>query len=146
MNTLHQLPSIIRRRAKRVGRGLGSGKGAKSGRGTTRHQAALESMPLHFEGGQGRFIKKFPLLRGKGKNNSHQLITRPLAVDVLNIFEDNTEVSTKTLADKKLIDSVLIRVKIVGGAKLTKKLTVQLPVSQSAKKAIEAAGGTVTVS
>jgi len=62
------LPKLVKKGKKRVGRGLGSGKGAKSGRGTTRHQKARESIPLYFEGGQGRIIKKFPLLRGKGRN------------------------------------------------------------------------------
>ena len=67
-NILSHLPKIITKKKKRLGRGLGSGKGAKSGRGTTRHQKARESIPLHFEGGQGRMVKKFPLLRGKGRN------------------------------------------------------------------------------
>jgi len=62
------LPNLVKKRKKRVGRGLGSGKGAKSGRGTTRHQKAREAIPIYFEGGQGRVIKKFPLLRGKGRN------------------------------------------------------------------------------
>lgn len=70
MNFLSQLPKMVFGKKKRLGRGSGSGKGAKSGRGTTRHQKARESIPLHFEGGQGRLVKKFPLLRGKGKNNS----------------------------------------------------------------------------
>jgi len=65
---LSNLPKLLERAKKRVGRGLGSGKGAKSGRGITRHQKARESIPLFFEGGQGRIIKKFPLLRGKGRN------------------------------------------------------------------------------
>ncbi len=69
-NFLSQLPKIVARHKKRLGRGLGSGKGAKSGRGTTRHQKARENIPLHFEGGQGRLVKRFPLLRGKGKNKS----------------------------------------------------------------------------
>ncbi len=67
-NFLSLLPKIVNKKKKRRGRGLGSGKGAKSGRGTTRHQKAREDIPIHFEGGQGRIIKKFPLLRGKGKN------------------------------------------------------------------------------
>jgi len=68
LNFLSNLPKIILPKKKRLGRGLGSKKGAKSGRGTTRHQKARESIPLYFEGGQGRIIKRFPLLRGKGKN------------------------------------------------------------------------------
>lgn len=67
---LSNLPKIVIKRKKRLGRGLGSGKGSKSGRGTTRHQKAREKIPLHFEGGQGRMVKRFPLLRGKGKNKS----------------------------------------------------------------------------
>lgn len=69
-NFLSNLPKIVLSRKKKLGRGLGSGKGAKSGRGTTRHQKARETVPLHFEGGQGRMVKRFPLLRGKGKNKS----------------------------------------------------------------------------
>lgn len=68
-NFLSQLPRIVDTSKKRLGRGMGSGKGSKSGRGTTRHQKARESIPLHFEGGQGRMVKKYPLLRGKGRNN-----------------------------------------------------------------------------
>ncbi|MBI5127592.1 hypothetical protein HZA76_04020 [Candidatus Roizmanbacteria bacterium] len=67
---LSNLPKIALNKKKRLGRGLGSGKGSKSGRGTTRHQKARESIPLHFEGGQGRMVKRFPLLRGKGKNKT----------------------------------------------------------------------------
>ncbi len=69
-NFLSNLPKIVLPKKKRLGRGLGSGKGAKSGRGTTRHQKARENIPLHFEGGQGRLVKRFPLIRGKGKNKS----------------------------------------------------------------------------
>lgn len=69
MNSLlSNLVKIITKKKKRLGRGIGSGKGAKSGRGTTRHQKARERIPLFFEGGQGRIIKRFPLLRGKGRN------------------------------------------------------------------------------
>jgi len=67
---LSNLPKIVIGKKKRLGRGLASGKGSKSGRGTTRHQKAREGIPLHFEGGQGRMVKRFPLLRGKGKNKS----------------------------------------------------------------------------
>ena len=58
---IHQLPALVQKKKKRLGRGLGSGAGAKSGRGTTRHQRSRESIPLHFEGGQNKITKKFPL-------------------------------------------------------------------------------------
>lgn len=67
---LSELPKIVEKQKKRVGRGYGSGKGAKSGRGTTRHQAARENIRANYEGGQNPLTKKFPMLRGKGKNKS----------------------------------------------------------------------------
>lgn len=143
MSTLSLLPSITKRSKKRVGRGLGSGRGAKSGRGTTRHQGARENIPMSFEGGQGRLIKKFPLLRGKGKNASHQPLMRPISLALLNDFADDTVVTAQLLFDKNIINSVATAVKIVGTGALKKKLTVQLPVTQSAKKAIEELGGAV---
>ncbi len=146
MNTfLSNLPKLVLNKKKRLGRGAGSGKGAKSGRGTTRHQKAREDIPLAFEGGQGRLIKRFPLLRGKGKNKSYQTETLPIAVEVLNIFNDNEEVTIATLIEKKVLNSSYKGepVKILGGGKLEKKLTVTLPVSASAKELIEKAGGQI---
>lgn len=129
-NILSSLPRIVKTPKKRLGRGLGSGKGAKSGRGTTRHQKARESIPLHFEGGQGRLVKRFPLLRGKGKNKSITAKPKILNLDDLNQFKENSVVNIKG-------------VKILGGGKLEKKLIVKIPVSKSAQKAIEKAGGRV---
>ena len=143
--TLSQLPKIVRRRAKRLGRGGGSGKGGKSTRGTTRHQRAREDIPLYFEGGQGKLIKRFPLLRGKGKNKSHAVKPYALNVRYLNAFADNTTVGMKELRELSLIPNTkaLKSVKIIGNTGLDKKLTVMLPVSESAKQIIEKAGGAV---
>lgn len=141
---LHQLPKITERRKKRLGRGTGSGAGAKSGRGTTRHQTAREKIPLHFEGGQGRMVKRYPLLRGKGKNKP---VTKIVAIPLqkLNMFNDGDTVSKETLFEKKLLNTKNFKkqVKIILTGEITKKLTVQLPVSAGARDAIEKAGGTI---
>lgn len=142
VTNLSSLPKIVGKKTKRIGRGLGSGRGAKSGRGTTRHQKARESIPLHFEGGQGRMVKRFPLLRGKGRNQGRQ---HPIAINVtrLNIFKNESTVDIATLVKNNIIrkGEITRGVKIVGKGKITKKLTVQLPVSQGASSAINAAGG-----
>lgn len=145
MSLLSQLPKLGERRAKRVGRGMGSGKGSKSTRGITRHQKSKTTIPLHFEGGQARLVKKYPLLRGKGKNKSVQARTFVLPVEKLNLLSNNEKVDLSLLLKKNMIPKQYINgpVKIVGGGKLEKKLTVRLPVSQSAQKAIEKAGGTL---
>src|SRR3989344_2781997 len=121
MTTLHTLPGIMNKKKKRLGRGLGSGAGAKSGRGTTRHQKARRSIPLHFEGGQNRAVKKYPLLRGKEKNKSVHI--KPLAVSIAKIssFEATSTVSIETLIEKRIIHSSMKQrgVKIVSDGNLT---------------------------
>jgi len=141
------LPTVVAHAKKRLGRGLGSGKGAKSGRGTTRHQKARSTIPLHFEGGQGRLVKRFPLLRGKGRNYSRKTYKYVIYSGQLNVFENESVVDIKALFKEKLIkeDAKSPIVKVISKGEVTKKLTVALPVTQSVKAMIEKAGGTVRV-
>jgi len=136
---LSNLPKIVEKKKKRLGRGLGSGKGSKSGRGTTRHQKAREGIPLHFEGGQGRMVKKFPLLRGKGKNSS--VVKKPIIIklDKLNVFNDGDIIDIKNLLKKGIIEKnqVKLGVKILAGGSLKKKLIIKVESSKSAKKIID---------
>lgn len=144
-NFLANLPKKGESKKKRLGRGLGSNKGSKSGRGTTRHQKARESIPLHFEGGQGRIVKKFPLLRGKGKNNS--IIKKSFVVDLekLNKLADNTVVDRATLIKEKIITNgkEKLLIKILANGQLKKKLIIKLSVSKTVKSAVEKLGGKV---
>jgi len=144
---LSDLPSLVERAKKRLGRGLGSGKGAKSGRGTTRHQKARSTIPLHFEGGQGRLVKRFPLLRGKGRNYSRKTYKYTIYSEQLNVFENGSVVDIEALFKANLIeaDAKSPIVKLIKKGEVTKKLTVALPVTQSVKAMIEKAGGTVRV-
>ena len=144
-NFLSNLPKTTERSKKRLGRGAGSGKGAKSGRGTTRHQKAREKIPLAFEGGQGRLIKRFPLLRGRGRNKSYQPIAQVINLGDLNIFNDDEEVNFESLMEKGLLNLSYkpTTVKILNNGELKKKLIVSLPVSKSAQKSIEGAGGQI---
>ena len=136
---LSNLPKIVEKKKKRLGRGLGSGKGSKSGRGTTRHQKAREGIPLHFEGGQGRMVKKFPLLRGKGKNTS--VFKKPIIINIesLNVFNDGDIVDIKSLVEKGLIEKKQIKfgAKILANGTLKKKLIIKVGLSKSAKKIID---------
>ncbi|MBI3620497.1 50S ribosomal protein L15 [Candidatus Roizmanbacteria bacterium] len=140
MKFLSQLPRLVKRAKKRLGRGLGSGKGAKSGRGITRHQKARESIPLHFEGGQGRMVKRFPLLRGKGKNKSIKSDSVVISLTDLNAFKAGETVSVEALFKKGIIDKSALHqgVKVLGTGTLEKKLIVTVPTTKSAKKAIDA--------
>ncbi len=146
MNTfLSSLPKIIKKRKKRLGRGAGSGRGAKSGRGTTRHQKAREDIPIHFEGGQGRMVKRYPLLRGKGKNKSRRLRAHLVKLGSLNAFNVGAQVTIDSMIAKKMVDesarSAGVKI-VVGGAALSKKLTVSVPLSSGAEKIVVTLGGT----
>jgi len=146
-NFFSNLPKITIPKKKRKGRGLGSGRGAKSGRGITRHQKARESIPIHFEGGQGRIVKRFPLLRGKGKNKS--INQKPLIInlDDLNIFKEEAVVDKESLITLKIIDKKQgkLPLKILANGELKKKLIIKLPVSKKAKTIIEKLGGRVEI-
>lgn len=142
---LTNLKSIVEKSKKIRGRGLGSGRGAKSGRGTTRHQKARENIPLGFEGGQGRLVKRFPLLRGKGRNRARKYNVYVFYTKDLNQFAAGDTVDVAKLKSLKLVDEKvsLPKIKIIANGKVEKKLTVRLAVSPAAKSAIEKAGGTV---
>ncbi len=142
---LSKLPKTTQKKNKRRGRGLGSGRGSKSGRGTTRHQKAREKIPLHFEGGQGRLVKRYPLLRGKGKNKSRNIKPAIIKLSSLNVFSDGDVISYEELVKKGLIDGKNRNVKILADSGLSKKLTVNLTTSKAAKAAIEKAGGKTEV-
>ena len=66
--------------------------------------------------------------------------------NVLNRFEDGTDVTVETLLESRAISKAGDGVKILGNGELTKKLNVKVnAVSETAKAKIEAAGGTVEV-
>jgi large subunit ribosomal protein L15 len=140
--SLSNLEQVVHKKKKRLGRGAGSAKGQKSGRGTTRHQGARTTIPLHFEGGQGRIVKKFPLLRGKMKNKSYKSKSFIVTLTMLEQFDGKETITIETLVKQNLVKKN-IPVKVVSNGTLTKPLTIALPVSKSARATIEKAGGKV---
>lgn len=134
MNDALLLQKIVRRPKKRLGRGHGSGKVKTSGRGT-KGQKSRDGIRIGFEGGQLPLIKRLPLLRGKGRNHSQSKKAFPLPLAALNALPDGTTVTLETLKKYHMIESTVTRVKILGKGKLTKKLTVAVPCSASARSA-----------
>ena len=136
------LKKIVQRSKKRVGRGHGSGKVKTSGRGQ-KGQNARGHMPLGFEGGQLSLIKRLPLLRGKGRNHSTKGKATPVQLAALSAIPAGTTVTLATLKKYHMIDEGVSRVKVVGAGSIKVKLTVSVSCSQSARTAIEKAGGSV---
>jgi large subunit ribosomal protein L15 len=141
------LPKVISRRHKRQGQGHGSGKGGHtSGRGM-KGQKARSHKGILFEGLKVRksLYKRLPLKRGKDKLKAGK---KPLVVDLslLNLFDNGATVTIDTLIKIGIVqakEAFACGVKVLGGSDLSKKLTVEVPTSKSAKETIEKAGGTV---
>ncbi len=148
MNTLHTLPSITTKAKKRLGQGHGSGRVKTSGRGQ-KGQKARRKIKLSFEGGALPLIKRMPFLRGKGRNYSLQGKKVLVTLDRLNGFAKDSIVDVEALIKNKIVvekDARDYGVKILGDGTIEKALRVKLPTSQSAKKKIEKAGGSVELS
>jgi large subunit ribosomal protein L15 len=139
---LSKLTPIVKRSKKRVGRGHGSGKVKTSGRGT-KGQNARGTRPRSFEGGQLALIKRLPLLRGKDRNRSQQGKAYPVNIGSLDKIPGDTKVTLAILEKYHMIEKGILRVKILGGGKLTHALILAVPCSKSARAVIEKAGGKV---
>ena len=142
---LHSLTNTpgARKRRKRVGRGCGSGMGKTSTRGH-KGQAARKGHKhkLLFEGGQMPLVRRLPK---RGFNNA-AFNAKALGVNVGDIekkFEAGAEITVESLAKAGFSDNKRPKVKILGTGEVTKKFTVKVPCSASAKAKIEKAGGTV---
>jgi len=151
---LHSLsPAQPRKDRKRVGRGMGSGKGRYSGRGIKgqKSRSGSHAMPAGFEGGQMPIDMRLPKLRGNTSADAMPIgpfrtFTQPVNLrDLEARFEKDAEVTPDTLVTAGLLKNTKTDVKILGTGELTKALAVTAHgFSQSAKEKIEAAGGTVT--
>lgn len=139
---VNNLPKIVTKSKKRLGRGHGSGKVKTSGRGT-KGQRSREKIRAGFEGGQLPIIKRLPLLRGKTRNRSRSPRAYALAIEKLVKLPAGTTVSLETLRKYHMIDGGVRRVKILGRGMLPIALTVAVPISKTARASIEKAGGKV---
>ena len=148
LNTLK--PAAARKNRKRVGRGLGSGKGRYSGRGIKGQKARSGSNKMRpgFEGGQMPIYMRLGKQRGQYSKDALPVgpfRTRVHAVNVRDLERFDGEVTPETLEDAGLIRNTRLDVKILGHGDLTKKLTVSAHLfSESAREKIEAAGGTIS--
>jgi len=146
-------PAQPRQDRKRVGRGLGSGKGRYSGRGIKGQKSRAGSHKLRagFEGGQMPSYMRLPKARGSTSKDAMPIGPFRTSTQGVNLrdlearFDDGAEVTVDVLKEKGLIRNTRTDVKILGSGDLTKKLKVSAHrFSATAREKIEAAGGTVT--
>ena len=138
---------------KRVGRGLGSGKGRYSGRGIKgqKSRSGSHKMRAGFEGGQMPLYMRVGKQRGATSKDAMPIgpfrtYTQPVNLRELErVFADGDTVNAEALVEKGLLKNTRADVKILGQGELTKKLSVTAHAfSGTAREKITAAGGTAT--
>jgi len=153
LNLSNLQPSQPRKNRKRIGRGLGSGKGRYSGRGIKgqKSRTGSHAMRAGFEGGQMPLTMRIPKLRGSTSKDAMPIgpfrtYTQPVNLKDLDRFKAGEEVTPETLKAKGLIRSVKKDVKLLGVGELSKKLKITVhAASATAREKVEAAGGTLTL-
>lgn len=142
---LHELrpPEGARSRTQRVGRGTGSGRGKTSGRGQKGQLARSQGFRPGFEGGQNPLAQRLPKLGGF--RNPFKKVYAVVNLTKLNRFEDGTTVGLDDFAGAGLARAGMA-VKLLGTGTLRRRLTITAhAASESARAAIEARGGVLTI-
>ena len=141
---LHNLTKVTAPSSKRLGRGIGSGRGKTSGRGM-KGQKARGKIPAANVGAGLIYFKKLPYKRGWG-NSKKSVKPSLVKLEKLNVYSSGATVSIATLIENKIVTEKDSRVgiKIVSGGQLTNKnIIIEVPVTQSVRTVIEQAGGKV---
>jgi large subunit ribosomal protein L15 len=152
LNLSNLKPAQARKTRKRVGRGLGSGKGRYSGRGIKgqKSRSGSHAMRAGFEGGQMPAYMRMGKQRGSTSKDAMPIGPFRTSVWSVNVrdlerFGAGTEVTPELLTEAGLVRNLKRDVKVLGHGDLSVKLAVSAHAfSKSAVEKIEAAGGTVT--
>jgi large subunit ribosomal protein L15 len=147
LNELRDNPGA-RLKSKRLGRGIGSGKGKTSGKGV-KGQKAREGVSLNgFEGGQLPLYRRLPK---RGFFNHSRKAYAPVNLDRLSAAIDAGKIDgAQPITEAMLIaaglaDGALHGVRLLGGGKISRAITITVSgASATAKAAVEQAGGTIT--
>lgn len=140
---LNTLRTLARKTSKRVGRGIGCGKGKTCGRGHKGQKArsgGYHKRGIGFEGGQMPLHMRLPKF---GFKSMKSLITQEIRLSELEKLKEE-KIDMNTLKTAGLINSKIRRVKIIKDRPIKKAIVlVGLPMTQGAREAIEAMGGKV---
>jgi large subunit ribosomal protein L15 len=154
LNLSNLKPAQARKDRKRIGRGLGSGKGRYSGRGIKgqKSRSGSHKMRQGVEGGQNPIYMRLGKQRGPYSKDAmpmgpHRTSTVPVNVAALEErFDAGAEVTPESLVEQGELKNTRPDVKLRGNRELQKKLAVTAhAVSATAREKIEAAGGSITL-
>ena len=146
---LNELKNKSSKRKKRLGRGIGSGKGKTCGRGHKGQKSRSGVAIKSFEGGQMPLYRRLPK-RGfkKIKNTKIALINLSRIQEIFNKkkISLSTKINLPNLQKSKLINNKYKKLKLLGFGEIKEKFDFEVNfVSKSAKDKIEKSGGKVTL-
>jgi len=131
------------KKAKRKGRGPGSGNGKTAGKGHKGQLARSGGKGPYFEGGQLPMARRIPK---RGFNNIFAKDIAIISLSDLEKFDNGSLVDEAILREIGLVKGRHDGIKVLGNGDITKKLTVRLSAfSSSARQKIEEAGGKAEV-
>jgi large subunit ribosomal protein L15 len=135
-------PVGSRKKKKRVGRGDGSGHGGTAGKGAKGQNARSgHSVRPSFEGGQMPLSRRLPK---RGFKNPQRRIIATVNIEQLKQFSEGSVIDRETLLAAGLVKRKADGVKVLGNGEIGFALSLKVDtVSQTAKRKIEEAGGTI---
>ena len=146
LNTLNSKSS---KNKKRLGRGIGSGKGKTSGRGHKGQKSRSGVAIKSFEGGQMPLYRRLPKRGFKStKNKAIAIINLSRIQEIIDKKKilPNIKINLPNLQKSKLINNKYRKLKLLASGDIKKKFDVEVNfISQSAKEKIEKSGGKVTL-
>ena len=139
----------IKTSKKRLGRGIGSGKGKTSGRGVKGQKSRSGVAIKSFEGGQMPLYRRLPK-RGFNPINKNKIAK--INLDQLQKFLDikridpGVQINLESLKKSKIIKKSYLKYKILSNGNLTTKINIEADfISTSAKEKIEKVGGELKI-
>ena len=148
MNILNK-NTKVKRPKKRLGRGIGSGKGKTSGRGVKGQKSRSGVAIKSFEGGQMPLYRRLPK---RGFNPINKKKIAKINLDQLQNFVDKKRIdpsnliNLESLKKNNIINKSYLKFKVLGNGKLTSKIDIEVDYSSiSAKEKIENLGGVLKI-
>ena len=134
---------------KKLGRGIGSGKGKTSGRGHKGQKSRSGVAIKSFEGGQMPLYRRLPK---RGFNSFNNLKIAKINLDKIQMFIDkkklnlNDTINLEILKKLKIINKNSKKLKILGKGNIKQKINIQADlISKSAVEKLNKAGASVQI-
>ena len=149
---LNSLNLKITKTKKRLGRGIGSGKGKTCGRGHKGQKSRSGVAIKSFEGGQMPLYRRLPKRGFKSFNNQ---VKKSVAIINLSKIQEilekkkilpNNKLNLFTLQKFQLVNKKYSKLKLLGSGEIKGKFDIEINfISNAAKKKIEKLGGKITL-